>query len=93
MQSVKRFHQIFAPPTGPGSQLELLQSKNLGYVLINASALPDARSRVKSERRRGVLRASGKAVWKRTYGTRGITRNHMYGKATGIELRQPRNVA
>jgi hypothetical protein len=31
--------------------------------LINASALPDARSRVKRERRRGVLRASGKAVW------------------------------
>jgi len=34
----------------------------VGQSLVNASALPDARSRVKSERRRGVLRASGKAV-------------------------------
>ena len=34
-----------------------------GLVPINASALTDARSRLRSERRRGVLRASGKAVW------------------------------
>jgi hypothetical protein len=38
-------------------------SLGCAQVPINASALPHARSRVKSERRRGVLRASGKAVW------------------------------
>ena len=41
----------------PGSFLEA----NLAYLPVNVSALPDARFR-RTERRRGVPRASGKAV-------------------------------